>query len=140
MFFRVDERDIRFTMFEHLGVQKLLDLPAFADHSQETFDLVLSEAAKFAKEVLHPLNAAGDHQGCKFENGEVTVPRVYKQAYQAFKDAGWVASDISPDFGGQGLPTTLMIDKRGCEVGVVAGPANWDAPDAAAAIAELKGG
>jgi len=39
-----------------------------------------------------------------------------------------------------GLPTTLMIDKRGCEVGVVAGPANWDAPDAAAAIAELKGG
>ena len=109
MFFRVDERDIRFTMFEHLGVQKLLDLPAFADHSQETFDLVLSEAAKFAKEVLHPLNAAGDHQGCKFENGEVTVPRVYKQAYQAFKDAGWVASDISPDFGGQGLPTTLMI-------------------------------
>ena len=39
-----------------------------------------------------------------------------------------------------GLPTTLMIDKRGCEIGVVAGPANWDAPDAATAVAELKGG
>jgi thiol-disulfide isomerase/thioredoxin len=39
-----------------------------------------------------------------------------------------------------GLPTSLLIDKQGCELGVVAGPANWDAPDAAAAIAALKGG
>ena len=39
-----------------------------------------------------------------------------------------------------GLPTSLMIDKDGCEIGVVAGPAKWDSPEAEAAVATLKGG
>ena len=39
-----------------------------------------------------------------------------------------------------GLPTSLLIDREGCEIGVVAGPANWDSPEAAAAVAALKGG
>jgi len=39
-----------------------------------------------------------------------------------------------------GLPTSLLIDKDGCEIGVVAGPADWDKPDAVAAVAALKGG
>lgn len=39
-----------------------------------------------------------------------------------------------------GLPTSLMIDKDGCELGVVAGPANWTSPDALAAVVALKGG
>jgi thiol-disulfide isomerase/thioredoxin len=39
-----------------------------------------------------------------------------------------------------GLPTSLLIDKSGCEIGVVAGPANWDGADAAAALSALRGG
>jgi len=39
-----------------------------------------------------------------------------------------------------GLPTSLLIDAAGCEVGVVAGPANWDSPDALAAVKALQGG
>ena len=33
-----------------------------------------------------------------------------------------------------GLPTTLLIDADGCELGIVAGPANWDSADALAAV------
>jgi len=109
MSFRVDERDLRFTLFEHLKVQRLLELPNFADHSLETFEQIITEAAKFARDVLHPLNAPGDREGCKFEDGKVLMPRVYKEAYQSFKDAGWLASDISPEFGGMGLPLTVMV-------------------------------
>jgi thiol-disulfide isomerase/thioredoxin len=39
-----------------------------------------------------------------------------------------------------GLPTSLLIDREGCEIGVVAGPANWDSPEALAAVAALRGG
>ena len=39
-----------------------------------------------------------------------------------------------------GLPTSLLIDAQGCEIGVVAGPANWDSPDALAAVKALRGG
>jgi hypothetical protein len=109
MFFRVDERDIRFVMFEHLEVQKLLQLSAFAEHSQETFEMVLSEAAKFARDVLHPINVPGDREGCRFENGNVRLPRAFKEAYQQYRDAGWNLSDIAPEHGGQGLPLSLMV-------------------------------
>ena len=39
-----------------------------------------------------------------------------------------------------GLPTSLLIDKEGCELGVVAGPANWDSPDVAEVVKTLSGG
>ncbi len=39
-----------------------------------------------------------------------------------------------------GLPTSLLIDSEGCEIGVVAGPANWTSPDAVAAVKTLAGG
>jgi thiol-disulfide isomerase/thioredoxin len=29
-----------------------------------------------------------------------------------------------------GMPTTLLIDKNGCELGYLAGPAEWNSPDA----------
>ena len=40
----------------------------------------------------------------------------------------------------QGLPATLLIDKQGCEIGMMAGPADWASPDALALIKAAKGG
>jgi hypothetical protein len=109
MFFRIDERDVRFTLFEHLRIQELLELPAFREHSQEIFEMVLSEAARLARDVLHPANAPADREGCKYENGTVRLPRVYKQLFEAYRRGGWMTAAISPEWGGQGLPLSLAI-------------------------------
>jgi thiol-disulfide isomerase/thioredoxin len=34
-----------------------------------------------------------------------------------------------------GLPTTLLVDGKGCQIGIVEGPAEWDSADARALIA-----
>ncbi len=38
-----------------------------------------------------------------------------------------------------GLPTTLLIDRNGCELGRMAGPAEWASPEGQAMIRALKG-
>jgi alkylation response protein AidB-like acyl-CoA dehydrogenase len=109
MFFRIDERDARFVLFEHIKVQELLKLPAFRDHAQETLEMVVAEAARFAREVVQPLNVIGDREGAKFENGKVRFPKAYHEAYRAYCEGGWIASGTSPEWGGQGLPAPLAI-------------------------------
>jgi thiol-disulfide isomerase/thioredoxin len=38
-----------------------------------------------------------------------------------------------------GLPTTILIGKDGCEIGTMAGPAQWDSQDALALLAAITG-
>ena len=65
---------------------------------------VLEEAGKFARGVLAPLNAVGDVQGCRFDNGSVTTPDGWKNAFDQFNEGGWMGLAMSADFGGQQLP------------------------------------
>ncbi len=67
-------------------------------------DAVLEEAAKFAEEVLSPLNASGDKEGARFSEGKVTTPKGFKEAYKLFAESGWTALGSEPEWGGQGLP------------------------------------
>jgi len=98
-------------VFEHV-----LDAPthwkaceAFADLDLDTADAVLQEAARFASEVLQPLNSTGDLEGCVREaDGRVRTPTGFPEAYQAFVAGGWPALPCTPDWGGQGLP--LLLD------------------------------
>jgi alkylation response protein AidB-like acyl-CoA dehydrogenase len=82
--------------------------PAWADLDAGTAAAVLGEAARFASEILQPLNARGDAQGCRLEAGQVRTPAGFAEAYRAFVDGGWPALPCSPDWGGQGLP--LLLD------------------------------
>jgi alkylation response protein AidB-like acyl-CoA dehydrogenase len=82
--------------------------PAFADLDSDTAAAVLEEAARFASEVLLPINAPGDREGCTLADGDVRTPAGYRAAYRAFVDGGWPALPCSPDWGGQGLP--LLVD------------------------------
>nr|MBP6596582.1 acyl-CoA dehydrogenase N-terminal domain-containing protein [Arenimonas sp.] len=102
-------RDMRFVLFELLQVQdELKALPPHAELDIETIDAVLEEGARFASQVIQPLNQVGDREGCTFHgNGVVTAPAGFKQAYAQFVEAGWPALSCSPDFGGQGLPTVV---------------------------------
>ena len=65
---------------------------------------MLGEAAKFAQEVLDPLNRQGDRQGAQLADGKVTAPKGFKEAYRKFIEAGWNGLGAQPEYGGQGLP------------------------------------
>lgn len=70
----------------------------------ELANAVMEEAAKFATGVLAPLNAVGDVQGCRFEDGKVITPDGWRDAYQQFAESGWIGLALPEAFGGQGLP------------------------------------
>jgi alkylation response protein AidB-like acyl-CoA dehydrogenase len=67
----------------------------------------LDQAAKFANQVLSPLNWSGDQAGCVYQDGAVQTPEGFKQAYQQYSEAGWMSLAANTDFGGQGLPLSL---------------------------------
>ncbi|MFA5940040.1 MAG: acyl-CoA dehydrogenase C-terminal domain-containing protein [Sinimarinibacterium sp.] len=99
-------RDIQFVLHELLDVSgQLKALPKHADFDAETLNQIIEEAGKFAAEVVFPLNQSGDIEGCtRTEDGRVTAPKGFKEAYQQYCAAGWPSLACEPDFGGQGLP------------------------------------
>ncbi len=100
-------RDMQFIMHELLDVGSALsELPPHADLDADTINAVLEEGGKFASEVLQPLNAVGDREGCKLDKTthEVTPPTGFKDAYAKYVEGGWPALSCDPAFGGQGLP------------------------------------
>jgi alkylation response protein AidB-like acyl-CoA dehydrogenase len=103
-------RDMRFVMERVLGApQSWAACSAFAEVDIDTTEVVLQEAARFAREVLLPLNSSGDAQGCtRGSDGSVLTPKGFAQAYAAFVEGGWPALPCSPQWGGQGLP--LLLD------------------------------
>jgi hypothetical protein len=66
--FPIHMRDIRFVLFEQLGIEQLCARDRFQDFSRETFEMVLEEAAKLAAQVIAPLNPISDKEGCTLEN------------------------------------------------------------------------
>jgi alkylation response protein AidB-like acyl-CoA dehydrogenase len=96
-------KDMQFLLHDVLGVPGC-DIPGYADLDAGFTAAVLDEAGKVARDVLAPLNAVGDREGCVLENGVVRTPTGFKAAFEAMKAGGWTALDCDPDYGGQGLP------------------------------------
>ena len=100
--------DTRFLLHEVLRAgPQWRALPAFAEVDDTLADQVLEEAGRFVAEAVAPLNRVGDATGCRFEAGAVTAPPGFREAYQAFWQAGWPALSADPAHGGQGLPAVL---------------------------------
>ena len=97
-------REMRFVVEELIGLDAVAALPGVADIEPETVQAVLAEAGRLGAEVLAPLNQSGDRDGCRLENGVVTTPAGYPDAYRAFVAGGWNAAPFDPDIGGLGLP------------------------------------
>lgn len=101
-------RDMRFVIEEWLAAPAdWRRMPAFESLDGELAAQVVEEAGRFASGVLAPLNASGDRQGCRFDNGQVSTPDGFPAAYRAFVDGGWAALACAAEDGGQGLPQLL---------------------------------
>ncbi len=101
-------REMRFVIDDVLRASShWSDIPAFADLDADTATEVLSQAGRFASEVLVPLNGPGDRQGCRIDGGRVKTPDGFPAAWRAFVDGGWPALACDPQWGGQGLPQVL---------------------------------
>ncbi|MGH8667147.1 MAG: acyl-CoA dehydrogenase [Burkholderiales bacterium] len=101
--------DMRFVIKELVGLERIAELPPFAELSPDLVDQVLEEAGKFGAEVLGPLNRVGDTHGARFDAGNVTTPPGFKEAYSKFVEAGWNGLAGEPEFGGQGLPQIVAM-------------------------------
>jgi alkylation response protein AidB-like acyl-CoA dehydrogenase len=96
-------QDMQFLLHDMLKISEA-DIPGYADLDRSFTEAVFDEAAKVAQDVLAPLNAVGDREGCVLENGVVRTPTGFKQAFDTLRQGGWMALDAAPEYGGQGLP------------------------------------
>jgi len=98
-----------FVLFDVLRAHEhLAELPALAEHADTgLLTQVIEEAGKFVGEVIAPLNREGDEVGAQWKDGAVTMPPGFRDAYQAFWQAGWPSLASAPEDGGQGLPTVV---------------------------------
>ncbi|MBP0592281.1 acyl-CoA dehydrogenase C-terminal domain-containing protein [Paraburkholderia sp. LEh10] len=106
-------REIRFLLEDVFGYdQHTPNLPGFEEATLDVVMAVLDGAAEFVKDVLVPINLPGDREGCHFDQGAVTTPKGYKEAYELYRQNGWPALAASPDWGGQGLPPSVALMVR----------------------------
>ncbi len=98
-------KEMHFVLNELAGLEQVGKLPGFEDATPDTVAAILDEAAKFATEVLDPLNAVGDREGARrLDDGSVQTPTGFKAAYLQYCANGWNGLTKNPEFGGQGLP------------------------------------
>ncbi|MFQ3289181.1 MAG: alkylation response protein AidB-like acyl-CoA dehydrogenase [Alteromonadaceae bacterium] len=105
--YKAPQRDYRFVMQELLDCKSHYKDLGYDDANEEMVDAILSEAGKFTEQVIAPINQIGDQQGCHWENGKVTTPDGFKEAYQQYIEGGWPTLSQAEEFGGQGLPHSL---------------------------------
>jgi acyl-CoA dehydrogenase len=106
--YKAPVEDALFLLNDVFQLERYGNLPGFADASPDLVEAVLREAAKFSEEVLTPLNRAGDTEGCaRHDDGSVTTPTGFKEAYRGIVEGGWIGISVPVAFGGQDLPATL---------------------------------
>jgi len=106
--FTAPTRDTLFVIKEVIRLGDFARLPGFESATPDIVDAVIEEAGKFAAEVLAPLNASGDREGCsRAADGSVSTPAGFREAHDQFRAAGWGTISAPEQFGGQGMPDVL---------------------------------
>jgi len=102
-------KDMKFVLFDVLKAGRTYQDLRFTNADPDLLDAVLEEAAKFAENVLAPINKSGDSEGCHFDKdtGAVRTPAGFREAYRQFVEAGWSGLTASEALGGQALPESI---------------------------------
>lgn len=102
--------DMKFVLQEVTEVEKFwLENQETSEFSMDLVGAILEEAGKLSRDVLFPLFRSGDEEGCHFSEGKVTTPKGFKEAYKKVSEGGWCGLGGNPEYGGQGLPKTLVV-------------------------------
>jgi alkylation response protein AidB-like acyl-CoA dehydrogenase len=121
MQYKAPLRDIQFVMHELLDSESHYKrIPGFQEADRELMDSLFEMAASFAENELSPLNQSGDAEGCQFDDGKVTTPKGFKEAYKAYCELGFPALSAEEEFGGQNMPFSLST-----VINEMVGTANW---------------
>jgi len=99
---------MRFILENTAGLDRVRALGAFAELTPDVVEAVLDGAARFAGDVLAPLNAPGDRTGAKLAPDGVVTPPGFREAYQRYVADGWNSLGGPADYGGQGMPFAVQ--------------------------------
>ena len=103
-------KDMLFALDQFIGLEQLKNIEGLDQEIDKEFlASIYNSAAEIASEVIAPTNIDGDRMGVSLEKGQVSVPRGYKEAYEAYVSGGWPTLSCNPEFGGQGLPSLVSI-------------------------------
>src|SRR5699024_3201064 len=119
--YKVPLRDMRFLINEVFDYDKHYQkLPNGADATPDMVEAIITECARLCENTIAPLYQKGDEEGCHLEDGKVTTPTGYKEAYQELINGGWQGLSHPEEYGGQGLPVSLGMFKQ-----EMMGAADW---------------
>ena len=109
--FTADVRDLKFVVFDQVGIQKLFAYPRFRELDRDTVDAVLDAAYELARSVMAPVNRPSDREGATYDKTtcKVLVPPSFHEVYRQYTEGGWVGLAHDPAWGGQGMPWTLQL-------------------------------
>ncbi|MBS1120125.1 MAG: Butyryl-CoA dehydrogenase [Deltaproteobacteria bacterium] len=115
-YYKANLRDLSFLLFEQFKLDELLGKEPFPNWGRDEVIAVLEEAYGWAQKHMGPINASGDDEGCRIEDGQVRVPRGFKETWKALFEAGWRTLAVDEKHGGQAGPFTLamMVDEFMC--------------------------
>jgi alkylation response protein AidB-like acyl-CoA dehydrogenase len=98
-----------FLLFEQFRLGELLGKAPFEAWGEQEVKTSLAECYRWAREVVGPLNAPADAEGCRVENGAVRTPKGFKEAWKSLYEAGWKSIAVDPEWGGAGAPHSLQV-------------------------------
>src|SRR5215467_4059872 len=107
--YKADLREMTFLLFEQFAVGELLGKPPYEAWGEDEVRTTLTECYRWVREVIGPLNATADAQGCTLASDHVVTPKGFKEAWKSLYDAGWKSISVSPEHGGAGAPHVLQI-------------------------------
>ncbi|MCF8112097.1 MAG: acyl-CoA dehydrogenase [Desulfobacteraceae bacterium] len=107
--YKINQKDVFFILKEQLNYGSLCSLDRYESLTEETLDLLVTEAIRFAKKAVAPLNEIGEEKGVYYEKGNVICPPEFREVFKQYGQDGWTAAARDPEYGGQGFPHMMRI-------------------------------